>query len=204
MPIKQSSKPTRAEPREKSRFRKVAEKIARANLRSGRIAAISPPIIEIIGVVAIVIFFYFGLREINAGQMEAPQFFTFLFFLFRSYDPMRKISRQHNEITKAFAAAKDVWDVLDEDEILPEKPNAVKLQSLKDKIELKNVSFNYQNEDKQILQNINLKVPKGEMIALVGESGGGKSSLIKLIQRLYDRLTARFCGMELICAMPCY
>lgn len=175
-----------AEEREKSRFRKVAEKIARANLRSGRIAAISPPTIDFIGVFAIAIFFYFGLREINAGNMVAQQFFAFLFFLLRSYDPMRKISRQHNEIAKAFAAAKDVWDVLDENEILPEKSDAVKLKSLENKIELKNVSFKYQNEEKQILRDINLTVPKGEMIALVGESGGGKSSLIKLIQRLYD------------------
>ena len=175
-----------AETREKSRFEKIALIIARANLRSGRIAATSPPTIEIIGTIAIVVLFYFGLREINAGRMEAAQFFTFLFFLFRSYDPMRKISRQHNEISKAFAAAKDVWDVLDEDEILPEKPNAVELKPLQNKIELRNVSFNYQNGDKQILQNVKLEIPKGAMVALVGESGGGKSSLIKLVQRLYD------------------
>ncbi len=175
-----------AEEREKSRFEKVAQIIARANLRSGRIAATSPPTIEIIGTIAIIVLFYFGLREINAGRMEATQFFTFLFFLFRSYDPMRKISRQHNEISKAFAAAKDVWDVLDEDEILPEKSNAVELKSLQTKIELANVSFNYQNGDKQILKDVNLEIPKGSMVALVGESGGGKSSLIKLVQRLHD------------------
>ncbi len=176
----------RAEDREKGRFAKIAALIARANLRSGRIAATSPPTIEIIGIIAMVVLFYFGLREINAGRLEASQFFTFLFFLFRSYDPMRKISRQHNEITKAFAAAKDVWDVLDEDEILPEKPDAVKLGPLAEKIELKSLSFNYRNSDKQILDDVSLTIPKGEMIALVGESGGGKSSLIKLVQRLYD------------------
>lgn len=176
----------RAEDREKGRFAKIAALIARANLRSGRIAATSPPTIEIIGIVAMVVLFYFGLREINANRLEASQFFTFLFFLFRSYDPMRKISRQHNEITKAFAAAKDVWDVLDEDEILPEKPDAVKLGPLAEKIELKSLSFNYRNSDKQILDDVSLTIPKGEMIALVGESGGGKSSLIKLVQRLYD------------------
>jgi ATP-binding cassette, subfamily B, bacterial MsbA len=175
-----------AEEKEKRRFRRVAELIARANLRSGRIAATSPPTIEIIGIVAIVILFYFGLREINSGAMEAAQFFAFLFFLFQSYDPMRKISRQHNEITKAFAAAKDVWDVLDEHEHLPEKPGAAKLQSLREKIKLENVSFHYQNKKKNILKNINLEIPRGEMLALVGESGGGKSTLIKLLQRLYD------------------
>jgi ATP-binding cassette, subfamily B, bacterial MsbA len=175
-----------AEEREKSRFLKAANIIARANLRSAKIAATSPPTIELIGIIAVVIFFYFGLREINAKAMDASQFFTFLFFLFRSYDPMRKISRQHNELTKAFAAAKDVWDILDEDEILPEKSNAIELKPLQNKIELKNVSFNYQTDDKKILQNVSLEIPKGSMIALVGESGGGKSSLIKLIQRLYD------------------
>ena len=175
-----------AEEREKTRFRKYAEIIARANLRSGRIAATSPPTIEIIGIIAIVVLFFFGLREINLGRMESAQFFTFLFFLLRSYDPMRKISRQHNEITKAFAAAQDVWEILDAEESLPEKSDAVDLKPLTDKIELKNVSFNYQNEEKKVLKNINLEIPKGQMIALVGESGGGKSSLIKLIQRLYD------------------
>ncbi|MDQ3181758.1 MAG: ABC transporter ATP-binding protein/permease, partial [Acidobacteriota bacterium] len=175
-----------AEEREKSRFSKVAKVIATANLRSSKISALSPPIITTIGIIAVITLLFFGLREINAGNMDAPQFFTFLFFLFRSYDPMRKISRQHNEISKAFAAAKDVWDVLDEKEELPEKANAVQLTPLQDKIELKNVSFNYLNEEKNIIRDFNLEIPKGAMVALVGESGGGKSSLIKLIQRLYD------------------
>jgi subfamily B ATP-binding cassette protein MsbA len=178
-----------AETREQTRFSKVAQIIARANLRSGRIAATSPPVIETIGVIVIIILFYFGLREINTGRMEASQFFTFLFFLFRSYEPMRKISRQHNEISRAFAAARDVWDVMDETESLTEKPNAVELKPLQEKIEFRDVSFNYQNEDKIVIKNLNLEIPKGKMVALVGESGGGKSSLIKLAQRLYDPAT---------------
>lgn len=175
-----------AESRENTRFTKVAEFIANANLRSAKIAATSPPIIETIGVIAIVIFFYFGLREINVGNMEPAQFFAFLFFLLRSYDPMRKLSKQHNEINKGFAAASDVWEVLDESNQLAEKENAVTLKSLDNKITIKDVSFSYQNEEKQVLKDISLEIPKGKMVALVGESGGGKSSLIKLIQRLYD------------------
>lgn len=176
-----------AEGREKERFGRIAEVIAKANRRSGRIAATSPPTIEIIGTIAMLILFYFGLREINANRMDAAQFFTFLFFLFRSYDPMRKISRQHNEISKAFTAAKDVWTILDEDEVLPEKTNPVAIKPLTTAIELKNVTFNYENDpNKKILDSVSLTVPKGTMVALVGESGGGKSSLIRLIQRLYD------------------
>ncbi len=176
----------RGEEREKKRFARVAEMIARANLRSGRIAATSPPVITTIGVIAIVTLLFFGLREINTGQMEPAQFFAFLALLFKSYDPMRKISRQHNEISKAFAAARDVWDVLDIDDELPEKPDAAELKPLENKIELKNVTFKYQNDKKNVIKNVDLEIPKGTMVALVGESGGGKSSLIKLIQRLHD------------------
>ncbi len=175
-----------AEGREKERFGAIAKVIAKANRRSGRIAATSPPTIEIIGTVAMLILFYFGLREINGGRMDAAQFFTFLFFLFRSYDPMRKISRQHNEISKAFAALKDVWTVLDTNEVLPERKDPVRIQPLAEAIELKNVSFNYHNDPKMILDSISLTIPRGTMVALVGESGGGKSSLIRLVQRLYD------------------
>ncbi len=174
------------EEREKGRFQTVARLIANANLRSGRIAALSPPLIEIVGVIAVVGFLYFGLREIKEGRMDAAQFFTFVFFLLRSYEPMRKISRQHNEISKAFAAARDVWSILDEIDVMPEKADAVDLPVLKDSISIKNVSFHYRNGRKKILQNVDLEVKRGTMVALVGESGGGKSSLIKLVQRVYD------------------
>lgn len=179
------------EAREKFRFMNVAQLIARANLRSAKIAAVSPASIEVIGVIAVIILFYFGLREINAGRMEAPQFFAFLFFLLRSYDPMRKISKQHNEITKAFAAARDVWGILDQDEKLAEKQPAIELAPLERSITLDHVSFNYRNNKRLILRDIDLEISKGEMVALVGESGGGKSSLTRLIQRLYDPTEGR-------------
>ena len=119
-----------AEEREKGRFKKLAQLIASSNLRSGRISAMSPPIIDLIGVFTIITLVYFGLREINAARMDAAEFAAFIFFLLRSYDPMRKISRQHNEISRAFAAAHDVWDIIDDDETLPEKPDAVMIEPL--------------------------------------------------------------------------
>ena len=175
-----------AERRERSRFSRVAHFIANANLKSSRTAALSPPTIDIIGVIMIILLIFFGLREINAARMDASQFFAFLFALFRSYDPMRKISRQHNEISRAFAAARDVWDVLDEDDHLPEKDDALALAPLREKIEIRDVSFNYKGHSKQILKHIDLEIPRNSIVALVGESGGGKSSLIKLLQRMYD------------------
>ncbi len=176
-----------AQDRERSRFARAAAIIAKANLRSGKIAATSPPLIEFIGMSSILVLLYFGLRSINTAEMDAAQFFGFLYFLFRSYDPIRRISRQHNEISKAFAAAKDVWNILDETDILPEKADAVELKPLKEKIALRDVGFRYANDpDKKILDGVTFEIRKGTMVALVGESGGGKSSLIKLVQRLYD------------------
>ncbi len=175
-----------AEERERKRFSTVAEAIARANMRSGEIAALSPPTIEMIALVAVITFFYFGLREINLGGMEASQFFAFLFFLLRSYEPIRKLSKQHNDMSKTLAAAEDVWEVLDDSDEMTDKADAGAAAPLAEGIRFENVSFAYPNGDGPVLNDIDLDVPKGSMVALVGESGGGKSSLIKLVQRLYD------------------
>jgi subfamily B ATP-binding cassette protein MsbA len=176
----------RAEARESARFTTVANRIVRANLRTASISGFSPPTIEMIGVIFVVFLLYFGQREIVSGRMNAAQFLTFLFFLFRSYDPMRKLSRLQNAMEQALAAAHHVWEVMDENAHLPEKPNAVALGPLKRAIELKDVSFGYANEARSVLRNINLNVPAGSMVALVGESGGGKSTLTKLLPRFHD------------------
>ena len=176
----------RAEEREKARFAAVAELITRANLRSARIAALSPQTIEIVGIISFVALLFFGQREIFAGRLNSTQFLTFLFCLFSCYDPMRKLSRLHNSLEQGFAAARHVWEVLDEHAEMPEQKTPVALQPLRQKIQIHNVSFRYQNELKTILSKVNLEIPKGAIIALVGESGGGKSTLTKLIPRFQD------------------
>ena len=176
----------RAEPREQGRFKRVALEIVRANLRSAKIGAISPPTIEMIGVIAVVTLLYFGQREIIIGRMTSAQFLTFLIFLFRSYDPMRKLSRLHNNLEQALAAARHVWEVMDEHAEIPEKANALNLGPLRHEIELRNVSFGYANETKSVLRDVSLLIPAGTMVALVGESGGGKSTLTKLLMRFHD------------------
>ena len=176
----------RAEEREHRRFTEVAQDIVRSNLRSAKIVGIAPPTIEMIGVIAVVVLLFFGQREIMAGRMNAAQFLTFLFFLFRSYDPMRKLSRLHNAMEQALAAARHVWEVMDEHRELPEKPNAIELRPLRKAIELREVSFSYGDEAKPVLRSVNLTIPVGTMVALVGESGGGKSTLTKLLPRFHD------------------
>src|SRR5947199_7934948 len=175
-----------AEAHERKRFLSVAKEIVRANLRSAKIAALSPPTIEMIGVIAVVVLLFFGQREIMAGRMNAAQFLTFLFFLFRSFDPMRKLSRLQNSMEQALAAARHVWEVMDEHAEIPERPDAVELKPLTREIELRDVSFGYANESRSVLREVNLHIPAGTMVALVGESGGGKSTLTKLLPRFHD------------------
>jgi len=180
----------RGEEREGQRFTNVARQIVGANLRTARIHGFSPPIIELIGVIAVSILLYFGRREIMAGNMNPAQFLTFLFFLFSSYDPMRKLSRLQNALEVALAAARHVWEVMDEHAETLQSPNAVDLKPLRTAIELRDVSFDYANsEDRSVLRSINLHIPAGQMVALVGESGGGKSTLSKLILRFHDPIS---------------
>jgi len=176
----------RAEKREAARFTTVAQRIVHANLRTASISGFAPPTIEMIGVVFVVFLLFFGQREIISGRMNAAQFLTFLFFLFRSYDPMRKLSRLHNSMEQALAAAHHVWEVLDEHAEIPERTDAIELPRLKEAIELRKVSFGYENESRAVLRDVTLRIPAGSMVALVGESGGGKSTLTKLLPRFHD------------------
>jgi subfamily B ATP-binding cassette protein MsbA len=175
-----------AEARESARFTTVAKRIVRANLRTARIVGFAPPTIEMIGIVFIILLLFFGRYEIASGRMNAAQFLAVIIFLFRSYDPMRKLSRLHNAMEQALAAAQHVWEVLDEDAKIPEKPNAIDLLPLRSEIRLRDVSFDYADQNRPVLRNVNLLIPAGSMVALVGESGGGKSTLTKLFPRFHD------------------
>jgi subfamily B ATP-binding cassette protein MsbA len=176
----------RGEARERTRFAKVAERIRRANLRSASISGMAPPIIELIGVMFVAALIFFGEREIRLGRMDLAQFVLFLILLFRSYDPMRKLSRLHNSFSQALAAAQHVWEVLDEHAEIKEKPNAIEFKPLRNEIEFHDVHFGYAGEERSVLRGVSLIVPAGKMVALVGESGGGKSTLTKLLPRFHD------------------
>ncbi len=176
----------RGEAREQNRFTAVAQRVRRANLRSASIAGMSPPIIELIGVLFVAVLLFFGEREIRLGRMDLAQFVLFIILLFRSYDPMRKLSRLQNSMSQALAAARHVWEVVDEHAEIPEATGAINLAPLRQQIEFREVHFGYANEARPVLRGVSLTVPAGRMVALVGESGGGKSTLTKLLPRFHD------------------
>src|ERR1043166_3984705 len=169
----------RSEEREQQRFTAVAERIERAHLRSASISGMSPPIIELIGVLFVVVLLFFAEREIRLGRNDIAVFFTFILLLGRSYDPMRKLSRLQNSFEQALAAAQHVWEVMDEQVEIAQKPNAVDLSPLHQQIEFRHVGFNYAEEGRPVLCDVSLTVRAGKMVALVGESGGGKSTLTR-------------------------
>ncbi|HJZ81012.1 MAG TPA: ABC transporter ATP-binding protein [Pyrinomonadaceae bacterium] len=189
----------RAEARERNRFRRVAQHIHKANLRSASISGMAPPIIELMGILFVIGLIFFGEREIRLGHMNVAQFLTFIVFLFRSYDPMRKLSRLQNSMSAALAAAQHVWEVMDEHAEVAEKPNAIDLPTLHEQIEFRHVYFNYAEAGRPVLLDIVLNVPAGKMVALVGESGGGKSTLTKLLPRFHDPTSGevRWDGVDL-------
>src|SRR5213080_181949 len=176
----------RGEAREQGRFTAVAQRVRRANLRSSSIAGMSPPIIELIGVLFIAVLLFFGEREIRLGRMDLAQFLLFIVLLLRSYDPMRKLSGLQNAMSQALAAAQNVWEVLDEHAEIVEATGAINLAPLRRQIEFSEVHFGYANEARPVLRGVSLTVPAGRMVALVGESGGGKSTLTKLLPRFHD------------------
>jgi subfamily B ATP-binding cassette protein MsbA len=189
----------RGEDRERQRFIAVAKRIRRAHLRSASIAGMSPPMIELIGVLFAVVLIFFGEREIRLGRMDTAQFVTFVVLLIRSYDPMRKLSRLQNSFSQALAAAQHVWEVMDEHIELSEKPNAIDLPPLLGEIQFRNVRFGYGDESQAVLRGVSLIVPAGKIIALVGQSGGGKSTLTKLLPRFHDPTSGEVCwdGIDL-------
>ena len=180
-----------AEAREAGRFGIALRSIVNSSLRAARISGFAPQLIECIGVAAIVVLLYFGQREIAAGRLTSAQFLTFLIFLFRSYDPIRKLSRLHNSAEQSLAAARQVWDVLDEHRETPVRADAKRIDGLRSGIRFEDVSFRYRSSTRDVLDRVNLDIPAHKVVALVGESGGGKSTLTKLVPRFYDPTDGR-------------
>ncbi len=175
------------------RFRAAAQRLLRANLRSVRAQAVSSPLMDAIGAIAIALLLLVGRGQIQSRAMTEGQFFTFLVALFKLYDPVRKFALYYNNFQQALGASSEIFRFMDDGEDLVEKPRAVQLKGFRDAIYLENVGFRYSSEEgeKQVLSGIDLTVRRGEVLALVGPSGAGKSTLVNLIPRFFDVTSGR-------------
>ncbi len=183
---------------EKSRFKEKTGELFRLEMKKVIAKALSSPVMEFLGGLGIAFIIWFGgLRVIN-GTSTPGTFFSFLTAVMMLYNPVKKLSRLNNTIQEGVASATRIFDVLEETTTIPETPSPIILEKGPFDVEFDRVSFSYNDHEAPALDNINLKVAPGEVLALVGMSGGGKTSLVNLIPRLYDTTSGslKVAGMD--------
>ncbi len=173
------------EHREMERFRRELSKHFDLIMRALRKTAISSPLMEFIGVIGISIMIVWSGSQVIKGLSTVGTFFAFLTGLFSLYPQVKSIAGINNTIQQALAAATRVFEVLDEPPAVTDSPDARPMSTLKQGIEFQQVSFGY-TADKLVLEDIDIKVKAGEIAAIVGRSGAGKTTLVDLIPRFAD------------------
>jgi subfamily B ATP-binding cassette protein MsbA len=173
---------------EEEGFRTTAARLLRSNLRAAAILFVNSPVMELLGVVAFIPLLYYAHARINSGTLTAGMYGLVMFALFAMYDPIRKLSRIHVQIQRAFASSTRIVELLDTHREIQDKPGARSMDGFKDSVEFQNVCFDYsdQNGETHILSGINFKASRNQVIAIVGSSGSGKTTLVGLIPRFYD------------------
>jgi len=176
-----------------ARFRKAAQRLFRANLRSVAAVAISSPLMDIFGAIAIALLLLLGREQINHHVFSSGTFLAFIVAVFKLYDPVRKFALFNNNFQQALGASSEIFKFMDTEDDVKEKLEAKPLAPFSRSIRFENVCFSYQSssgsdeeEGREILRDINLDVRAGEVLAVVGSSGAGKSTLVHLIPRFFD------------------
>ena len=170
------------------RFRAAARRLFRANLRLTAAFAISSPLMDIFGSVAIALLLLLGRDQINRHGLTEGAFFTFIIAVFKLYDPVRKFAQFNNNFQQAVGASSEIFRFMDVEDEVRERPGAKRMGKFARSIRFADVSFAYDRADDSpvVLHGINLDVAAGEVLAVVGSSGAGKSTLVHLIPRFFD------------------
>ncbi|HXE09152.1 MAG TPA: ABC transporter ATP-binding protein [Acidobacteriaceae bacterium] len=173
---------------ETERFRNAARRLFRANLRSVSVQAISSPLMDALGSVAIALLLYLGREEIRHHALTLEEFIAFIVAVFSLYDPVRKFALYYNSFQQALGASEDIFRFMEAQDDVVEKKRPFLIKNFKESIRFEDVDFAYEvdGETKPVLHGINLEVKRGEVLAIVGPSGSGKSSLVNLIPRFFD------------------
>jgi ATP-binding cassette, subfamily B, bacterial MsbA len=176
-----------AEAYESNRFRAAAHRLRNSNLKYVAQQAISSPLIEFLGAVTIVALLTYARTQILARQMTTGEFTSFVIALLMLYEPVKRLVGIYNIFQQALGASQNVFQYLDREILIRERPGARELKRFEKSVEFENVCFRYPNSPESlILDNIALTVKAGEVCALVGPSGAGKSTLASLLPRFYD------------------
>jgi subfamily B ATP-binding cassette protein MsbA len=173
---------------EVERFRAAARRLFRANLRVVAAFAISSPLMDILGSIAIALLLMMGRDAIVKHVFTAGTFLAFIVAVFKLYDPVRKFAMFNNNFQQAVGASSQIFRFMDMEDEVREKRGAKRMGKFAQAIRFADVSFSYENAEDSpvVLHDINLEVKAGEVLAVVGSSGAGKSTLVHLIPRFFD------------------
>jgi len=177
-----------------ARFHQAARRLFWANLKSVAAAAISSPLMDVFGAIAIALLLLLGREQIAHQRMTAGIFFAFIVAVFKLYDPVRKFALFNNNFQQALGASSEIFKFMDTEDEVREPPGAKALPPFSRNIKFEHVSFSYETngeEAREILRDIHLEVRAGEILAVVGSSGAGKSTLVHLIPRFFDVTSGR-------------
>jgi len=169
-----------------NRFTTSINKWLNAAVGVGKKRELASPMSEFLGSITFLIITWYGGKQIIENQSLSPEeFLVFLAMFFQILPPAKSLANSISTIQKGGPALERVIEILDADIKIDEKENPISIQTLENSIEFKNVGF-YYNEDRTILKNFNLTIPRGKTVALVGQSGSGKTTIANLLARFYD------------------
>jgi subfamily B ATP-binding cassette protein MsbA len=173
------------------RFKKYTNDFFRTMVRLTRIGSLGIPLTEMLGViVGVFILWYSGKQILMGSGLTADRFFLFLVAIFSLMQPIKVLSRVNIDIQQGLAAADRIFKVLDTRPRIVESPRSIELPGFENSLRFESVGFSY-NSDGFALRNINIELKKGQVMALAGPSGGGKSTIVDLIPRFYDPTSGR-------------
>jgi subfamily B ATP-binding cassette protein MsbA len=170
---------------ENRRFAVMLDKLFAITMRDVRLSSLAHPLMEVLGGIGIALVMWYGGTQVLNGTSTPGTFFSFLTALIMIYEPLKGLSKINSMLQQGIAASVRVFTLLDVKNDIEEKKDAVQLPLIRDAIEFKGVSFSY-GDNGDVLKDINLTVRAGEVLAIVGPSGGGKTSLVNLILRFCD------------------
>jgi subfamily B ATP-binding cassette protein MsbA len=169
-----------------AKFKSTAQRLLRENMRWVRAAAATGPMMDLVGALAIPLLLLYARGQIKQGLMTPGIFLSFLFAMFNAYMPLKRIGQVYQQFQLAQGASKQVFAYLDLQEEQSERPGAKPLPLFSHEIVFDDVSFAYENDSAKVLEKIDFRARRGEVIALVGSSGAGKTTLVNLLPRFYE------------------
>jgi subfamily B ATP-binding cassette protein MsbA len=171
---------------ESARFKRAAWRLFTVNMRITRASAVLPPLMEFVGGLALVGALFYGSSAIRSGRLTTGEFAAFLAALFAMYTPVKRLSRVNASVQGALAAGSRIFEVLDTHLQIVERPGVAALPRMRRQVEYREVGFRYAEGDGVVLRRVSFVARSGEVVAIVGTSGAGKTTLMNLLPRFYD------------------